>query len=144
MKSAHLNLIMAWTWILLGFLSGMLQGLFFHQENWLGGYSSFKRRMYRLAHISFFGLGTVNLLFYLTVQGVPLTGALGVASVSFIVGAISMPICSLLLAHFPKAHALFCIPVVSLILAGVLTLFNLSPSHVRDRVSVTPNTPSTF
>ena len=65
---ANLNLLIAWLWILLGFGSGMIQGLFFHDEHWLGGYASFRRRMYRLAHISFFGLGAVNLLFCLTVQ----------------------------------------------------------------------------
>jgi len=71
------NLILAWLWILLGFVSGMMLGMFFHGENWLGGYGSFKRRMYRLGHISFFGLGAVNLLFWLTVQNFLLTGALG-------------------------------------------------------------------
>ncbi|HXR49058.1 MAG TPA: hypothetical protein VN784_16610, partial [Candidatus Limnocylindrales bacterium] len=59
------NLFLAWLWILLGFVTGMALGLFFHHENWLGGYGSFKRRMYRLGHISFFGLGAVNLLFWL-------------------------------------------------------------------------------
>ena len=49
----------------------MVLGLFFHRENWLGGYASLKRRMYRLGHISFFGLGAVNLLFWLTVKSLP-------------------------------------------------------------------------
>jgi hypothetical protein len=62
----NLNLLVAWLWILLGFVSGMLLGLFFHHEKWLGGYASFKRRLYRFAHISFFGLGAVNLLLCLT------------------------------------------------------------------------------
>ena len=69
----HLNLILAWLWILLGFATGMVLGMFFHGENWLGGYGSFKRRMYRLGHISFFGLGVVNLLFCLTAQTFSLT-----------------------------------------------------------------------
>ena len=70
------NLFLAWLWILLGFVSGMVLGMFFHGENWLGGYGSFKRRMYRLGHISFFGLGAVNLLFWLTVQNISLAGPL--------------------------------------------------------------------
>jgi hypothetical protein len=44
----------------------LILGLYFHDENWLGGYASFRRRMYRLAHIPFFGPGAVNLLFYFT------------------------------------------------------------------------------
>jgi hypothetical protein len=117
------NLVLGWLWILLGFISGMVLGLFFHGENWLGGYSSFKRRMYRLGHISFFGLGAVNLLFWLTVQKIVPAGPLAdVASWAFIVGAVTMPICCLVMAHFPKARLIFAVPVVSLILGGVLTL----------------------
>ncbi len=70
------NLVMAWLWILLGFVSGMALGMFFHGEKWLGGYGSFKRRMYRLGHISFFGLGAVNLLFYLTARMLAASSAL--------------------------------------------------------------------
>jgi hypothetical protein len=117
------NLILAWLWILLGFTSGMVLGMFFHGENWLGGYGSFKRRMYRLGHISFFGLGAVNLLFCLTVQNFSLSGPLvHFASLAFIVGAIAMPVCCVVMAHFPKAHLIFAVPVVSLIAGGVLTL----------------------
>jgi hypothetical protein len=120
------NLILAWLWILLGFGSGMVLGLFFRGENWLGGYGSFKRRMYRLGHISFFGLGAVNLLFCLTVQNFSLTGVLiHFASLAFIVGAIAMPICCVVMAHFPKAHLIFSVPVVSLIAGGVLTLMEV-------------------
>ena len=124
-NSCDANLIMAWSWFLLGFLSGMFLGLFFRREDWLGGYGSFKRRMYRLGHISFFGLGAVNLFFYLTVRDRPFVGSLPPASLAFIVGAISMPICCLLLAHFPKAHPLFSVPVLSLLTAATLTLLSL-------------------
>ena len=120
------NLILAWLWILLGFTSGMTLGMFFHGENWLGGYGSFKRRMYRLGHISFFGLGAVNLLFWLTAQNFSLAGQLvSVASWAFIVGAITMPICCVVMAHFPKAHLVFSVPVVSLIAGGILTLMEV-------------------
>ena len=122
----HLNLILAWLWILLGFATGMALGMFFHGENWLGGYGSFKRRMYRLGHISFFGLGVVNLLFCLTAQTFSLTGPFTVvASWAFIVGAISMPLCCVVMAHFPKAHLIFAVPVISLIAGGVLTFMEV-------------------
>jgi hypothetical protein len=125
MKS-YPNLILAWLWLLLGFVAGMVLGMFFHGENWLGGYASFKRRMYRLGHISFFGLGAVNLLFCLTVQNFSLAGQLvSVASWAFIVGAISMPVCCVVMAHFPKAHMIFAVPVVSLIAGGILTLMEV-------------------
>ena len=123
------NLILAWLWILLGFVSGMVLGLFFHGENWLGGYGSFKRRMYRLGHISFFGLGALNLLFCLTVHIFALSGSLvHIASPAFIVGAVAMPACCAIMASFPKATMIFSVPVVSLITGGVLTLMEIIKS----------------
>lgn len=120
------NLVLGWLWILLGFVTGMVLGLFFHGENWLGGYGSFKRRMYRLGHISFFGLGAVNLLFWLTLQKIPSTEPLAeIASWAFIVGAVTMPVCCVAMAHFPRAHMIFTVPVVSLIAAGILTLLEV-------------------
>jgi hypothetical protein len=122
----HLNLVIAWLWILLGFVAGIVLGMFFHGENWLGGYGSFKRRMYRLGHISFFGLGVVNLLFCLTAQTFSLAGQLvSIASWAFIAGAITMPVCCVVMAHFPKAHLIFAVPVTSLITGGVLTFMEV-------------------
>src|SRR6267142_5021012 len=119
----QINLVLAWLWILLGFLSGMMLGMFFHRENWLGGYASLKRRMYRLGHISLSALGAVNLLFWLTVRNLPIGGPrLAVASWAFIAGAILMPLCCVVMAHFPKAHMIFTLPVVSLIAGAGLTL----------------------
>ena len=122
----HLNLTLGWLWILLGFASGMVLGLFFHRENWLGGYASFKRRMYRLAHIFFFGLGAVNLLFWLTMKTLSASSLfLAVASWAFVVGAIAMPFCCVVMANFPRSRMLFAVPVVSLITGGLSTLLEV-------------------
>jgi len=127
LAGAQLNLMLAWLWILLGFVSGMVLGMFFHREGWLGGYASLKRRMYRLAHISFFGLGAVNLFFWLTVKNIPaLDAMLGCASWAFVLGAVTMPICCVVMAHFPKLHMIFTVPVVSLIAGGILTLLEVA------------------
>ena len=61
-----MNLMAGWTGFLGGALSGVVIGLFFHREKWLGGYDSFPRRMVRLGHIAFFGLGLINILFALS------------------------------------------------------------------------------
>ena len=124
---AHLNLWVAWIWIILGFASGFALGLNFHREDWLGGYASFKRRLYRLAHISFFGLGVLNLMFYLTARTcLPATLAVTIASIGFGLGALSMPICCVVMAHRSNWRALFLIPVGSLIGAGLLTLWEIT------------------
>lgn len=120
------NIVFAWGWILAGFLSGMALGLFFHQEHWLGGYGSWMRRMYRLGHISFFGLGFANLVFWVTARLLPdAPASLNVASVTFLIGGATMPLCCALAAHFRVARHLFAVPVLSLLVAGAITFLAL-------------------
>jgi hypothetical protein len=122
-EAVMMNLVFAWVWILAGFLSGMALGLGFQREDWLGGYSSLPRRMLRLGHISFFGLGGVNLMFYLTVRSAHLSGSLvEFASVALMAGGITMPVCCLLMARSVRFQFLFGIPVISLIAGAILTL----------------------
>src|SRR3954468_10457510 len=121
MKVPEMNLVIAWLWMLAGFVSGMLLGLGFHRETWLGGYTSHRRRLYRLGHISFFGLGTLNLLFYLTIHYLCLaSSAIQFAGWGFALGAVSMPVCCAIMAHRSTWRALFLIPVCSLLVGGGL------------------------
>lgn len=124
----HINLVSAWIGLLLGFVSGALMGLKFHQPDWLGGYTSYPRRMIRLGHISFFGLGMVNLMFYFVTRSLPPFGpALVAASWLFIVGAITMPVCCALMLRGASWRNAFVVPVLSLLVAGGLTLWKLIP-----------------
>ena len=126
--SPHINLVSAWVGLLLGFASGALMGLKFHQPDWLGGYASFPRRMIRLGHISFFGLGMVNLMFYFVARSLPQFGpALVAASWLFIVGAVTMPLCCALLLRGPVWRNAFAVPVLSLLVGAGLTLWKLVP-----------------
>ena len=112
-----------WIGMLCGVLSGALIGLFFHRDDWMGGYDSFRRRLTRLGHISFFGLGFINFFFALTHHVVRLDAALaGWAAWAFITGAISMPACCFLCAWRKPLRHLFPIPVVSVGAGIVLTL----------------------
>lgn len=129
---ANLNLLVAWIWVGLGFLSGLALGLGFNREQWLGGYASWKRRLYRLGHISFFGLGMVNLMFYFTARVIPSGDQFAaIASIGFVAGAFTMPVCCLLMAHWPKAKAIFAVPVLSLLLAGLFTVIAIVRSNHR-------------
>lgn len=124
------NLALAWFCILIGFAFGALMGLRFQDENWLGGYGSFPRRLYRLSHIALFGLGILNLLFFFTVCVIGRPGDDWTLSAwSFRIGAVTMPICCLLMAHLPRARPLFlfAVPVGSLLLAGLSTLWKVVP-----------------
>lgn len=108
-------------------VSGIIPGLFFRGEKWMGGYGSWERRLTRLGHISFFGLATINLAFALTMQSLGITEGLFLPSLFFIIGAISMPTICYLCAWKPVVRHLFFIPVVSLLLATILTLVRIWP-----------------
>lgn len=125
---ADLNLLLAWVWITVGFLVGFWFGLNFHREEWLDGYTSLKRRMYRLAHISFFGLAIINLLFYFTVAALTPSGAIvTIASWGFLVGAVTMPVCCVAMAHKVDWRPWFLVPVISLAVAGMATIWMVMP-----------------
>lgn len=116
------NLIGGWLGMLAGVVSGAIFGLMFHNEAWMGGYSSYPRRLTRLGHISFFGLAFVNLFFAATAGQLHLSGGyLSAASWGLIVGAITMPtVCFLSAWRKPMRH-LFPIPVAS-VLCGILAI----------------------
>ena len=107
----------------MGAVSGAFMGLFFHRDEWAGGYASFPRRMMRLGHIAFFGLGFLNLMFALTIQVILLPDSyLSIASSGFIVGALTMPLCCFLSAWYKPFRHLFPIPVLG-VMAGVVPIF---------------------
>jgi hypothetical protein len=95
-------------------------GLFFWREDWLGGYGSWRRRLTRLAHVSFFGLGFINLAFALSVSqlALPRGTALSAASFSLCLGAATMPIVCYLAAWKKPFRHLFFVPVAAVV-AGV-------------------------
>jgi len=112
-----------WIGMLCGVLSGALFGLFFHREDWLGGYGSFRRRLTRLGHISFFGLGFVNFFFALTHLAVHLDPAWARwAAGGFLVGAATMPACCFLAAWRKPLRHLFPIPVAGVTFGILFTL----------------------
>jgi hypothetical protein len=115
-----------------GVVSGAVIGLFFHREDWMGGYQSFRRRLIRLGHISFFGLGFLNLAFALTHHAAPAVMGSSpwiqptVASAGLLVGAVTMPTCCFLTAwrKEPFRH-LFFIPVTGVAVGITVTLLQL-------------------
>ena len=110
-----LNVYAAWTGIFMGFLAGAIMGLFFHNTNWLGGYSSWQRRMVRLGHISFFGIAFINLAYALSLTVFHISIESPYASYLFIGGAVTMPLICFLSAYKKIYRHLFFIPVMSLV-----------------------------
>ena len=118
----HLHLLAGWSGVLFGALSGAVMGLFFHREDWAGGYGSYPRRMMRLGHIAFFGIGILNLLYGLSLESITLSVvAMGVASKGLLTAAIAMPLVCMMAAWWKPFRHLFAIPVVG-VFAGILPI----------------------
>jgi hypothetical protein len=99
-------------------------GLFFHIDDWAGGYSTFRRRLLRLGHVSLVGLGILNIMFGLTANSAGHAAVLpNVAVGGMILGGITMPLCCYLTAWRKSFRHLFPIPVVSVAVGVVLLLW---------------------
>lgn len=124
----EINLFAAWIGMLLGGIMGAVQGLFFHNEEWLGGYGTWKRRMMRLGHISFFGIAFINISFAVTANIMGIEQEVSIPSVLFIIGAIGMPLICYLSAFKKGFRHLFFIPALSII-GGVVSLLWIMYTH---------------
>lgn len=115
-----INLYAAWIGISLGVVAGLIAGLFFHREDFLGGYGSWPRRLMRLGHVSLFGLALLNLAFFGTARLLPVATDLSAISWLFLIGAITMPLVCYTSAFVRPARHLFFIPVLSVAIGAVL------------------------
>jgi hypothetical protein len=120
-----MNLYVAWIGLLLGVLSGIISGLFFHDESWLGGYATWPRRLIRLGHISLFGLGFINLAFFLTAQVLEIKSELTSTALLLLIGAATMPTVCYLAAFRKPFRQLFFVPVLSVSLGIAMFLWRL-------------------
>lgn len=128
MDTAYLHVLVGWAAVLLGAATGAVIGLFFHKDSWAGGYGSFRRRMLRLGHISFFGIGFLNLFFGLTLGAIVLPEPyIYISSLGFLIAVIAMPACCFLSAWKKPLRQLFPIPVLA-VLCGVVPIILGWPS----------------
>jgi len=120
------NALFGWCSILAGLVAGLGLGLGFHRDDFLGGYGALRRRMVRLGHIALVALGVLNVLYARTAPDLHLdVRASALASTSWVVGGLAMPVCCALMAWRPVFRHLFAIPVVLLLLAAGLTVLGL-------------------
>jgi hypothetical protein len=120
-----INLHAAWIGILLGAIAGAAQGMFFHDEAWLGGYGSWRRRMMRLGHISFFGIAMINLAFHLSVVALDWGDPPVWTSRLLLVAAVTMPLLCYFAAFRKGFRHLFFVPTLSVIAGVALFLWRL-------------------
>ncbi len=123
------NFIAGWLAVVLGMMTGAAIGLGFHRADYGGGYDSWRRRLARLGHISFFGLGLLNIAFALSldvlVDGPPAASRclwIDVASVGWIVSLVTMPTVCFLSAWRPVFRHAFFVPVLAALTGAVVFL----------------------
>lgn len=119
------NIVAAWIGFLMGCIAGAVPGLLFYGKDWLGGYSSWSRRMVRLAHIAFFGIALLNIAFAFTVSAFNLKRYTEIPSILLIAGAVTMPLVCYLSAWKPEFRHVFFIPAMCVILAVVIVLWRI-------------------
>ena len=129
MEFISTNIAAAWISMAVGCVWGAVLGLFFHRSEWLGGYSSFPRRLLRLGHIACFGLALLNIAFAATVHGGFVSGsAIEFGSHCLLLALITMPLVCALTAWHANLRHFFFIPVLSTVL-GIFTVLISLPHH---------------
>jgi hypothetical protein len=120
------NEAFGWISVAASLLVGLVMGVKFQREDWLGGYNAFPRRMVRLAHVALAALGMLNVLFAQALPRLDLAPGLAyVASFAFVTAAVLMPACCLFLAARRRHFGIFALPVLSLALGLTLTIGGL-------------------
>lgn len=123
-----LNILAAWAGIFAGVLLGVVQGLAFHREEWLGGYGSWPRRLMRLGHVSFFGIAFLNLAFAWTVHNPGWRPGSFVPAAALAAAQALMPAACYLAAWRPRLRRLFVLPVCCVLVgAGGLLVGRIMP-----------------
>jgi len=122
---ALIHLSAGWIGILLGMIAGACIGLKFTDDHWLTGYNSWARRMNRLGHVSFFGIGFLNIAVAICLPLLEQPVHSHWITPLYILGAIAMPSVCFLSAWRKPLHNLFPIPVLALVGGTVLYLMDL-------------------
>jgi hypothetical protein len=121
-STALVNWQVGWALVLAGFLTGAGLGLGFHRPEFLGGYGSFRRRLFRLGHIACVALGALNVLYALSAPP-GAAGDLGaLASLGWVAGGVCMPVGCFLTGWRQRLRLCLAVPVVALVIAATATL----------------------
>jgi hypothetical protein len=123
------NRFVGWTCIAVGVATGLVLGLWSFDgpvdvPRWIGSYEDTSRRLVRLGHIAFLGLGILNLLLSRELPGSSLgPRAKRVASVSMNFGNIFLPLTLFASGAYRPLKIFMAPPAISVFVALVLVTY---------------------
>ena len=131
------NRIIGWASLALGAGTGMVMGLWSFDgpvptPPWLGDYGETSRRLARLGHIAFFGLGMVNLLLARELSRLCLGGtARRTAARAMNFGNVLLPLTLFAAAMYHPLKYVMPLPVSAVFLALVLAVWGVCRQEER-------------
>ena len=126
MISGQINILFGWTWMCVGFVSGMTLGLRAEGEQWLGGYASVTRRYLRLAHVAFIALSVISILYGKELGSVALPNHVkNIGSALMIFGAAGVPLACISAAFFRKTRYFLPLPALAVLIGTIILVIGL-------------------
>lgn len=128
---ARSNRIVGWISLVVGAGTGLILGLWSFNgpvpvPEWLGNYDEVSRRLARLGHIAFFGLGILNILVARELPRVALRRALArAASATMNFGNVFLPTTLFLAAAYQPCKYLMPIPAMSVFIALAIVAYGI-------------------
>ena len=130
---ANSNRFVGWVSLAVGAGTGLILGLWSFDgpmavPAWIGEYGDTSRRLVRLGHIAFFGLGILNILLARELPRLADT-ARRIASPAMNFGNVFLPITLLAAAAYPPFKYFMSVPALSVFVALLAAAFGLRKSH---------------
>ncbi|MHC4409829.1 MAG: hypothetical protein ACYS0E_03695 [Planctomycetota bacterium] len=127
------NRRVAWTGMAVGAALGMILGLWSFDgpaavPGFLGAYDDTARRLMRLGHIAFFGLGFINLLLARELPSLP-KRVRRIAGRAMNIGNLGLPLTLVIASMVPPIKYLMPIPASAVLLALVLVAHGVRHDH---------------
>ena len=125
------NRLLGWTSLMLCVGTGLVMGLWSFSgpvsvPSWIGGYGDLPRRLIRLGHIAFFGLGVINILVAREIQNLHLEIRVKkwvCRAMNF--GNVFLPLTLFASALFPPLKYGMSLPAMSVFAALVATVYGI-------------------
>jgi hypothetical protein len=123
--SVSANLAIGWSSLAVGAITGLILGLWsfggpLPVPEWLGDYGSLPRRLMRLGHIAFFGLGILNILMARQITGARRSGYSRAALASMNFGNLLLPPTLMAAAFYEPLKYLMSLPAFAVSLALII------------------------